>query len=235
MFPKKHVKIHLPHLKKIDEATVKHPEKPFKGNLFILEWNSIEFRKFSKFEQFLRSWDITDPNEINERFPGTTSNTNYEFTNKMKFVISNTYLNQIRNNVLQAYNSLVSVDIDDTMIREYCMKPSEMNIQVAFFLIADCLFDEETNYFDRKYHINHITSSLLWRYWSFSTGRGLLRKRCLIDELENNLKYSNSIYEKSIYYYIKDFDYWLEELDKAYDFVGIPENTETIGESKNEE
>lgn len=226
MFPKPHVNLNLPKLIKIKDIKVDHPEKPFSIGLFKLDWNIIDKMKFKEFHNFCISWNIDDIEEIYDRFPQVTSFNNLYKTDGMRFIINNDYLKQIRNNVLQAYNNEVNINVNnDTMIRDYCKKATEINIQIAFFLLADCLYDEKSNYFSRTDPIRLVTSSLLWRYWSFKTGRGLLRERCLINDLERN--YENIFKNENILKYIQDFDDWLEKLNKAYDFIKATDENKT--------
>lgn len=231
MFPKRHVKLDLPFLKKVNEVKVNHPEKSFKGSLFKLDWNYIDSNKFSNFKSFLNDWNINDYTEVRRRYPGVTSSKNLKFTDGMRFLIKDDYLNQIRYHIFQAYDNLVNIRLSDTMIRDYCAKASHTNVQIAFFLLADCLFDEKKSYFDRNYNLRMITSSLLWRYWSFNTGRGLLLDKCLIYDLKQSLDYNFIDDKTQIENHIDDFYKWYNNLEKAYDFISMTEENNE-GESK---
>lgn len=236
MFKKPIKKLNLPKLTFQRDVEVSHPERPFTGKLFKLDWSKCDNEKYQHVKNHLHSWVNDKEEEKNQlkKFPGIVPKELKNFLDNSKFLISSEYLTQIRANTLQAYNSLLSIHITgDTMIREYCLKPVNINIQVAFFLIADCLFDEGTNYFDRNYSIHLITSMLLWRYWSFHTGRGLLREKCLIDELEESLNYLDKDPKRKKQYekHIDLFDSWFEKVEKFHSYISsVDEDVE--GEDK---
>lgn len=223
MFGSGRVSLEYPRLIFKEKVKVKHKENPFTSNKYVLDWSRLEEKKLRKFKDFCYKNGVdTEGDELTATgsaadriYPGTAPKDTVGLTSKLEFVLSNRYLNQIKYNVLQAHYNYSFIDGGfDTMIREYCYKPSESHIQVAFFLLADCVFNNETEYFDRSFPTGLIASKLLCRFWSFQIGYGWLRQRCLVNELEEDLEYIDDKKTKSqVRNHIRSFDDWCYELD----------------------
>ena len=72
----------------------------------------------------------------------------------------------------------------DTNVREMCLNPAQELIFVAFYLLCDCLYDPETNYFYRKEDSYFAHNAMVYKFWDGQTGRGLLWFNAKMDEME---------------------------------------------------
>lgn len=125
----------------------------------------------------------------------------------------------------------------DTMIREMCLEPAIAHTRVAFGLIADCLYDESTNYFYRgpfKFLIRHM---LIYKFWFGQTGHGLLRRNAMFDRLEwmvqNDTCFPNQPEERA---YVQQFLDDMTDHERAYDDYhsarhGVVMECETVGDT----
>ena len=107
-----------------------------------------------------------------------------EWVKGMLFAIPNDYLKEIREH---SQRGLAEWDKErgfDTNVREYCLKSAIAHIDIAFYLIGDCAYDPEENYFyrgDDKFLLHHVMG---YKFWSNQTGRGLIKHHSGLDELE---------------------------------------------------
>jgi hypothetical protein len=105
----------------------------------------------------------------------------------LRFAIPQHYLTEIRRMTQMAVMEWGVNRPFDTNIRDMCLGPAIKCIQVAFELIADCAYDEETNYFlrvDNKYVLPHM---LLFRFWQHQTGSGMIMEHSDFNKIESRL------------------------------------------------
>lgn len=76
----------------------------------------------------------------------------------------------------------------DTMMRDICLEPASTHTYVAFRLLADCIYDPETNFFDRGPFKKIAPEIMLYRMWFHQTGWGLIWEKAGIPELERSLE-----------------------------------------------
>lgn len=72
----------------------------------------------------------------------------------------------------------------NTMIREVCLRPAIEFVWCSFYLLCDCVYDKETNYFCRKDRTKISRYILSYRFWCHQTGRGLLEDHAHFEKLE---------------------------------------------------
>jgi len=106
----------------------------------------------------------------------------------MIFAIPQTYMTEIHRCVHLALFEWGTNRPFDIMIRKICLEPAISYIFVSFRLIADCLYDKKTNYFYRGEDKIFATQAMLYKFWSFQTGCGLIKKHAHFERLntENN-------------------------------------------------
>ena len=92
----------------------------------------------------------------------------------------------------------------DTMIREICLGPAIEYIWVIFRLLADCSYDIQTGYFDRRVERILIPYALAYKFWRNQTGHGLVIDHSKINELERKLEFSL---------------YWVDDQQKTVDCI----------------
>jgi len=110
----------------------------------------------------------------------------------------------------------------DTMIRDNIQIVNGAAIETSFMLLADCLYDEETKYWVSHDKWRVFTKPLMiYKYWAFQTGRGIVRGKSSIDKtIENTLTGSwSSIFTKAI---AKDLSESLNELENKWEEHYVP-------------
>lgn len=138
--------------------------------IYKLDWGPVDERK-------AKSYNFGD-------FPGTLPKTYDDWVKNFLFAIPTNYLDQINYSVRQAVFEWNAELRFDTMIREICLSPAISHIQVAFKLIADCLYDKETNYFYRNPDKKVAPHAMLYKFWAFQTGEGLIREHSAFNRIE---------------------------------------------------
>lgn len=112
-----------------------------------------------------------------------------------RYAIPHEYMDAIHESTMKAELEWNQERHFDTNIREMCLKPGISFIEVAFRLLSDCLYSEETNYFLRdpnKWSIG-VTLHLI-RFWQHQTGSGLVLNHSRFHEVESLLSFKESQY-----------------------------------------
>ncbi len=107
-----------------------------------------------------------------------------EQVKSLRFAISHNYRQGISH-----YSNLAQVERNrswpyDTMVRDICLNVVAEAIRVAFFLLKDCTYDQETGGFDRSEDRSLFDNMLVWRFWVHQTGRGTVWRKADLDHLE---------------------------------------------------
>jgi len=130
-------------------------------NLYRLDWEAFDARRKEKFERRYPGcqklpWEDPLPKEYMDKL------------DSQLFALNNRYLNEIRRCSREAVSEHSIPRSFDTGIREYCLKASQAHIDIAFYLLTDCAFDEETSYYlkDRRW----LHKAMLYRFWAKQTG-----------------------------------------------------------------
>jgi hypothetical protein len=159
-----------------DNGIVVKKSKPSwtkKVRLYKLDWDSIGVIKRKKHLKWAKdNWpDVKVP---------YVSTLPKELDNDIKgcmFALDRGYLNEIRRCSQEGVQEWNIERPFDTVIREICLEVSQSYFKVAFGLLADCVFDEETGYWKRNIPRREIASLMLYKFWCHQTGRGLLMDR----------------------------------------------------------
>lgn len=127
-------------------------------------WPSTEFKLVQKFDSYYET-----------------------LLHSLRFAIPNDYLTEIRRMTQMALSEWGTSRTFDTDIREMCLGPAIECIKVAFKLIADCAYDENSNYFLRVNNKYLLAPLMLFRFWQHQTGSGLIADNSGFDKLESKL------------------------------------------------
>ena len=158
----------FPHLVFLKDVSFKSWSEQNKTKLYKLDWDSFDEAILKRHVEWnAKCWPSTKFSFI-QKF-----DLYYEgLLQSLRFAIPNHYLTEIRR-VTQTTMTEWGINRPfDTNIKEMCLGPAIKCIQVAFELIADCAYDEQTNYFlriDNKYLIAPL---LMFRFWQHQTGPG---------------------------------------------------------------
>jgi len=170
--------LHFPTLFRQGETTFKswssdNPEKS--TTIYKLDWTRIDQIKKDLFDDTKKT--------SNEVFPGTLPNPYDPWVKNLQFTIPGQYLDEIRRCSRMAIIEWNTERHFDTMICDICLAPADAYAYVAFRLLADCLFDPEANYFYRGDNKVIVPQTLLYKFWSFQTGRGLIKDHARFDKI----------------------------------------------------
>jgi len=99
----------------------------------------------------------------------------------LSFALDASYLTEIRRNVRRGLEEWNITRPFDTCVRESCLRPAKAHIRTAFYLLADCIFDPETGYYDRTNNLFLVTAALLARFWTHQTGLSMAEENSLSD------------------------------------------------------
>ena len=220
--------LYFPKLVYLETVTLNHPESPREISVFKLDWSKMdEILKKKHFEWKEKYWpkeNIPYIEPLPEIYEKIISN--------LLFALDRNYLNEIHRCCRRANEEWNISRPFDTVIRDMCLEPAISCVYVAFKLLADCTFDNETKYFSRDYDLRFIVPHLMgYRFWCHQTGRGMIMEHSKIDKLTSGLPF----YKKQLADKINEMVFELkkhnEELDKAYEPImqplkGTNQNTE---------
>jgi len=166
-----------------------HPDSNNSINLYKLNWGPMDE---SREQQWIRrvgdSLSSNDQTFHLVRFPGTLPKTYDDWVKDMLFAIPRHYQDEIRRTARMAVTEWATERSFDTMIRDICLGPAIEYAYVSFRLLADCLYDQKTNYYDRREDKFIVPQVLLYKFWSGQTGRGLVRDHAHFERLTKRLE-----------------------------------------------
>jgi len=149
--------------------------------LYTLTWAEQETelkQKKPKGATSLSRFGLVDP-ECNTGLPFQYD----ELAWKTKFAIPKDYATEIQRMSLAANTDWALDRPFDTNVRERCLEPAIEYIWCAFYLIGDCVWDDEGHYFDRSWLSIAIPYMLAYKFWRGQTGSGLVCDHAKIDKL----------------------------------------------------
>lgn len=101
------------------------------------------------------------------------------------FAISPEYMLEVQRNAERAIDEWETDRPFDTIVREHCLEPAIAHVESAFYLLEDCLFDPE-----RQYWLDHdslekqvMLEAMLIKFWTGQTGAGCVWGFARMDRL----------------------------------------------------
>jgi len=180
----------FPHLTFLKDVSFKSwSEQNKTTKLYKLDWDSFDCAILKRYIEWNEKYWPGMPLPFIHKFDDYYEN----LLQSLKFAIPNHYLTEIRRVTQKALLEWNQERHFDTCVRDMCLGPAIKFIQVAFRLIADCTYDENTNYFFRannKYLLDHM---LMFRFWQHQTGSGNLEDHSDFDKLKSKLNWLKSI------------------------------------------
>lgn len=175
-------RLYFPRLVKIGETTFKSwGESQETTSVYELNWDEKERAMKGKHEKWLKghhpSFNIPFMDDLPEPYN--------QWMRKMQYAIPVKYLREIRRCAQMAVFEFNNPRSFDTMIREICLGPGIKFVYVAFRLIADCLYDPNTEYFYRGEDKVFLDNALLYKFWMNQTGRGVVWEHAEMDRLSD--------------------------------------------------
>lgn len=140
--------------------------------MFRLDWSAQESRVQAAFDH----WKESQHPDKDIPFLGSLPADYDERVKACRFAISKEYLRVIRESARQGLAVWSGEYPFDTIIRDLCHKPAVTHFEVAFGLLADCLYDQEAEYWDRSDFKHMLREVMLTKFWYYQTGRGLIER-----------------------------------------------------------
>ncbi len=187
MLSKEH-SLFFPKLKLIREGQLvrKESKKESSGrpiNIYKLDWTKQEEIIKKKHEDWNKQcW----PNK-NIPFVGQLPEEWDKWLKDLVFAINYDYLREIQHLTQLALSEWNRPRLFDTMVRELCLSPSISMIRCAFFLIGDCVYDEKNKWYASFGKTSLAEYIMIYKFWSYQTGRGLLWYNARLDKLEERM------------------------------------------------
>lgn len=156
----------FPSLVRKNETTFKalsNPSMTKTTTVYSLDWSKIDEIKQIRFKE--------DKLDV---FPGTLPQEYDIWVKERLFSIPIHYLDEIRNSARKAALEWNTERRFDTLIRDICLEPAISYVYKAFRLLADCSYDQKTNYYDRSNNKCFLHHAMLYKFWVFQTSRGEL-------------------------------------------------------------
>lgn len=100
-----------------------------------------------------------------------------------RFALNQTYELEIQRNCRRALEEWNIYRGFDTNVRETCLETGQAHAWVAFYLLNDCLYDEETKYYDRGPQSWLLNHAMVYKFWGHQTGGGLLWRNARFEQL----------------------------------------------------
>ena len=208
--------LYFPRLKHIGETSfTSWGSKQGKTSIFILDWSKKEQKVQQKHAEWMEQY------HSDKRIPFIPSLPRKwkKHLETLKFAIPMHYLDEIRRTTYQTLLEWNRKLPFDASIREACLQTAEAFIDVAFILIADCRYDEKTDYFSRA--DNKFLTAYLMRYcfWCHQARRGLLWRQSKLDTFEQS-QWCRDERQKSIAVgFLEDMRMHQRALDETYDVL----------------
>jgi hypothetical protein len=201
---------YFPNLVYVGEANFKSRSEQNTTNIFKLDWSNSEKKKKRNFDKWRENKDIEYVPSCSEYWSNYLDN--------LLFVIPNNYMYEINRCSNEALREKTVKKQFDTMIRDYCHNITETYIDVAFYLISDCIYDPKTNYFSREHDRRIVKAVMLWKFWAHQIGLGLIEYISKINKIRNYdfNKSDRKDFVNKCFNLIINFDIWSKEIDESY-------------------
>lgn len=178
----------FPHLVFLRDASFKSWSESKTTKIYKLDWDSFDEAILKRhIARNAKCWPDT-------KFQSVQKFDSYYETllHSLRFAIPNNYLTEIRRMTQMAMSEWGTSRTFDTDIREMCLGPAIECIRVAFNLISDCAYDENTNYFLRVNNKYLLAPLMLFRFWQHQTGSGLIADHSGFNKLESKYNWLKS-------------------------------------------
>lgn len=147
------------------------------ADCYELDWSGKEERARKRFD------DLVTLRKDEVRFVPDFPEEYSEWLSGFRFVISRAYMEEIRRN---AQKSLEEWNISrpfDTICREMCLRPAIQYAYTSFYLTADCVYDENENFYYRGPRKSIITHALAYKFWVYQTGINVVKYNAELERL----------------------------------------------------
>lgn len=198
--------------------------------IFKLDWDSVDQYKANEYAELKQKyWDDTKTCESAR--PGTLPPEIDEKVKDLTFALSHDYKRAIEHHTRLFVEERMRQWKFDTVVRERCLKVSASAINVAFYLISDCMYNKESDGWYRGPYKRIYLHAMQYKFWRLYTGRGLVWGKSDLPGLEQIVaQEAKPLYGSALIYneFMERLKSWDEEQEKFWDFICVPEDTTKI-------
>ena len=90
------------------------------------------------------------------------------------FALPDSYLKEIRRLSWKSVGEWNTIRLLPDSMKGVYLRPSAECVNTAFYLLADCLYDGDTKFYDRSIPRNDVYFALIWKFWKNQVNRQLL-------------------------------------------------------------
>jgi len=178
----------FPSLVRCGETTFKSGSDRGATTLYRLDWSRADSAREASWVKWAGDGPSTSSTSFYLcKYHGTLPKKYDDWVKDMVFAIPQSYYDEIHRTARMGLIEWSTERHFDTMIREVCLQPAIGYIFTSFRLLADCIYDEKTNYFSRDPDKVIAPQALLYKFWSGQTGRGLIRDHADFKRIESFL------------------------------------------------
>ena len=184
-----------------------------KYHMFMLDWTEHDQRIKKRHERNEKKITSRGMIRFHENLPKKYT----EWLQNLRFALSESYEREIRRNAWNAQEEWNIRRPFDTVVREHCLRPAIQFVNCAFYLLCDCIYDEQKKYWSRFKGLHRFAVNvMLYKFWAHQTGRGLLRRNAEIDKIERMIAEYETLGDRAPF---KTFFETDEERDEFYEFL----------------
>jgi hypothetical protein len=180
-------------------------------DLYRLDWQQTDLIKAQDHEEWVSKYH----SQYRERLPfvPTLPEKLNAAVENARYLLNESYLVEIREQARQAATEWSQRYPFDTMVREFCLQPAAAHIEVAFYLLSDCIYDVQAHRIslDPVVRIPHLTLTL-FKFWCHQTGDGVVWGRAKVDRIEQMAKYEKPDVESKLHMLVADLRHHSDEL-----------------------
>ena len=179
----------FPSLVRCGETSFKLGGSQGTTTLYRLDWSRADAAREASWVKWAGNGPSTsDSTFFLCKYHGTLPKKYDDWVKDMIFAVPQNYYDEIHRTARQGLIEWSTERHFDTMIREVCLEPAIGYIFTAFRLLADCIYDEKTNFFFRGPDKIIAPQALLYKFWSGQTGGGLVQKHADFDRIRSHLE-----------------------------------------------
>lgn len=158
-----------------------------RAHVYSLDWRPLEKARRNSFDRWWKKHGKARAEKEAAEGPDEYGTVQKEYNTalpaaydaqikNMYFLLDKEYQREIVHHARLALLEWTKDRCFDTSIRDICLEPAIKHVEVAFTLIADCLFDPDTKKrVSYKRDIsNYWKHAALYKFWHRQTGSGLL-------------------------------------------------------------
>ena len=148
------------------------------ADCYQMDWSGKEDRAQKRFADLVGVENTGNVNFVPD-FPEEYN----DWLVNLQFVISRAYMEEIRRNAQKCLEEWNIQRPFDTICREMCLRPAIQFAYTAFYLTADCTYDENGQFYYRGPRKSLITHMLAYKFWVYQTGIGVVKYNAELERL----------------------------------------------------